>query len=194
MLAADAHLEGGPCVPSLGGGHLHQAPHARLVQRGKGVLLEDAGLQIRREEVVDVVARDAERGLRQIVGAEAEELGLLGDLVGGQGGARQLDHRAHHVVHRRALLLEDLRGNAADNRRLVAHLFNGADERNHDLQVRLAAVLLHVDRGLEDGPRLHLGDLGERDAKTAAAQPEHGIHFMQLLHPGQKDAKILQLG
>ena len=55
-------------------------------------------LEIRRQEVVDVVARDAERGLRQVVGAEAEELGFFGDLIGGEGGARQFDHGADHVV------------------------------------------------------------------------------------------------
>ena len=45
-----------------------------------------------------VVARKAHGGLRQIVGAEAEELGLLGDLVGGQRRARNLDHGADQVM------------------------------------------------------------------------------------------------
>ena len=34
----------------------------------------------------------------------------LGDLVGRQGAARHLDHRADHVLHLDALLLEDLLG------------------------------------------------------------------------------------
>ena len=34
------------------------------------------------DEAAVVVAAHAERGLRQVVGAEAEELGRLGDLVG----------------------------------------------------------------------------------------------------------------
>ncbi len=85
-------------------------------------------------------------------------------------------------------------GDAADDGRLVAHLLNGADERNHDFEVRIAAVILDVDRGLEDGARLHFGDLGERDAETAAAQAEHGVDFVQLLDAGQQNAQFLQLG
>ena len=42
MFAADADLEVGPRVASLGRGHLHQLPNARLVEGGEGILLEDA--------------------------------------------------------------------------------------------------------------------------------------------------------
>ena len=76
--------------------------------------------------MVDVVAADAEGGLGEVVGAEAEELGLFGDLVGGEGGAGQLDHGAHHVIDGDALLLEDLLGDAADDGGLVAHLLDGS--------------------------------------------------------------------
>ena len=47
MLAADAHLESGAGVASLGRGHLHQQADARLVERGEGILLEDAVLHDR---------------------------------------------------------------------------------------------------------------------------------------------------
>jgi hypothetical protein len=50
--------------------------------------------------VAGIVAADAERGLGEIVGAEAEELGLLGDLAGHQRGAGQLDHGADEIVDR----------------------------------------------------------------------------------------------
>ena len=138
--------------------------------------------------------RDAVGGLGEIVGAEAEELGLFGDLVGGEGGARQLDHGAHHVVDRGALLLEDLCGDAADDGGLIAHLLDGADQRNHDFEVRIAALVLDVDGGLEDGARLHLGDLGEGDAEAAAAQAEHGVGLVQLLDARQQRAQFLELG
>ena len=56
---------------------------------------------------LDVVAREAERGLREVVGAEREEVGLLGDAVRHEAGARQLDHRADdHVEVLAALLLD----------------------------------------------------------------------------------------
>src|ERR1019366_10002484 len=53
MLAADANLEVGPGVASLGRSHLYQQAHARLIESGKGILFEDSGLDVRREEVVD---------------------------------------------------------------------------------------------------------------------------------------------
>jgi hypothetical protein len=34
------------------------------------------------DRALDVVAREPERGLRQVVGAEREELGVLGERVG----------------------------------------------------------------------------------------------------------------
>src|ERR1035441_8358475 len=52
MLAADAYLERGPRLASLGRGHLDQLPDARLIEGGEGVLLEDARLHIGRKELV----------------------------------------------------------------------------------------------------------------------------------------------
>ena len=60
----------GRVLRPLATAHLHQLAHAHLVEGGEGILLEDAELEIRGQEVVDVVARDAEGGLREVVGAE----------------------------------------------------------------------------------------------------------------------------
>ena len=123
-----------------------------------------------------------------------EELGLFGDLIGGQGGARNLDHGAHLVVDLGLLLREDLIGHAANDGGLVAHLLDGADERDHDLGMRIAALQLDRDRGLDDGARLHLGDLRERDAEAASTQPEHGVLLVQLFNARQQRAQFLELG
>ena len=37
-----------------------------------------------------------------------------------------------------------------------------------------------VERGLEDGARLHLVDLGEQDAEPAAAQAQHRVGFLEV--------------
>ena len=55
---------------------------------------QDFLLQIVGQEPVDVVAAVAEGHLRQVVGAEAEEIGGLGQFVGRHRGARHFDHRA----------------------------------------------------------------------------------------------------
>ena len=56
---------------------LHELADAGLVERGERVLLEDLVLDVGHEEVAHVVAADAERGLGEVVRAEAEELGGL---------------------------------------------------------------------------------------------------------------------
>jgi hypothetical protein len=55
-------------------------------------------LQVIGQERVDVVAAVAERHLGQVVGAEAEEVGVLGDLVGGQRRTRDFDHRTDQEI------------------------------------------------------------------------------------------------
>src|SRR6185437_830212 len=97
VLAADADLEIGSSLAAVGGGQLHQLSDAGLVEAGERILLEHALAQIHRQDLADVIAGEAEGGLGQIVGSEAEELGLGGDLAGHQRRPRQLDHGAHQV-------------------------------------------------------------------------------------------------
>ena len=105
-----------------------------------------------------------------------------GNLLGHQSGTRQLDHGSHQVIDRRALLLEDLLGDAADDVALVLHLLDAAGQRNHDLRIHVDALLLDIDGGLQNGARLHLGDLRIGDSQAAAAMAEHGVDFVQLFH------------
>ena len=44
----------------------------------------------------------------------------------------------------------------------------------------LPVLRRHGQHGLEDGARLHLGDLGIAHAEPAAAKPEHGVELGQL--------------
>jgi hypothetical protein len=60
--------------------------------------------------------------------------------------------------------------------------------------MRIAALVLDRDGGLDNGANLHLGDLGEGDAETAAAQSEHGVLLVQLFDPRQQRAQFLELG
>ena len=57
------------------------------------------------QDLVHVVAREAEGGLSEIVGAEGEELGLFGDFVRHQRRPRQLDHGADQVIDCSSLFL-----------------------------------------------------------------------------------------
>ena len=108
----------------------------------------------------------------------------LGDLVGRERRARDLDHGADHVVDLHAALGEHLGGHGAHRGDLVVELLLGADQRDHDLGVHVDALGLDVAGGLEDGARLHAGDLRVDDAQAAAAQAEHGVVLVQVVDLG----------
>ena len=102
---------------------LHQLADAVAIDADEGIVIEQALLQVIAEEAAGIVARQAEAGLRQIVGAEAEELGRLGDLAGAERSARQLDHRAGEIVELHAFGLHHLIGDAVDHRLDEIELF-----------------------------------------------------------------------
>lgn len=86
------------------------------------------------------VAGEAEGRLREVVGAKAEEIGVLGDLVGDHAGARQLEHRTHRNVELDALLGGNLGDHALDDLAGLDMLGRDGNERNHDLGARVDAL------------------------------------------------------
>ena len=69
-----------------------------------------------------------------------------------------------------------------------------ADERDHDLGVRVAAGLALGDGRVEDGPRLDLHEVGDHQAEAAAAQAQHGVLLAQRLDGGQHRARLDERG
>ena len=159
----------------------HQLADAFLVERREGVVREDAVLEVVGEELaLGVVAREPERGLGQVVGAEREEVGVARDLVSAHAGPRQLDHRSDQIRD-----VASLFGGGSD-RELAqpAQLFRERHERVHDLDVgRPARALTHGEGGADDGAHLHLVDLRPLQAESAAARPEHRVRLVQCLDP-----------
>src|SRR5690348_18503664 len=90
MLPADSRLELRSCASSIGHRHADQLPDARFVDHLEGVVGEDATLHVPGKEASRIISAHAEGGLREIVGAEREELRTRRDLIGGERGARQL--------------------------------------------------------------------------------------------------------
>ena len=101
-----------------------------------------------------------------------------------------LDHGAHQVLDARAVLAQHLLGRLEHDLLLAPQLLHVADERDHDLGLDRDALLRHLQRGLEDGARLHARDLRIGDAEAAAAVAEHGVELVQLLDRAQQ---LLQL-
>ena len=82
VLTADADLEVGPRLATALDAGPHEIPDALRVNRRKRILLEDLLLLVDLQELAAVVARKAERELRQVVRAEREELRVTRDLIG----------------------------------------------------------------------------------------------------------------
>ena len=189
MLAADTHLDARTRCPTALGSDADQVADAVLVEADKGIGLEDALVHIGLQEPAGVVAADAEGGLGQVVGAEAEELGVFGQVGGAQCGAGQFDHGADKVFDPVAGLGKDGLGGAVGQFAQIFHLQPEGDQRVHDLgDGGLGRGLFHLQRRLEDGADLHLIDFRIGDAQPATPVAEHGIGLVQFLRPA------LQLG
>ncbi len=102
MFAAQAELEVRARRAAAFDGEADEFAHPLLIQRDEGVLSQDAARLVVAEEGGSVIARDAERGLGEIIGAEGEEFRRLGDFPGLERGARQLDHGADLIGERDA--------------------------------------------------------------------------------------------
>ena len=179
MLAADAELEGVAHLAAALGRDLDQLAHTLAIERDERIDRHDSLRHIGAEEARRVVARDAERGLRQVVGAEGEELRPLCNLASGDRGAGQLDHGADAVVEILAHGAKHLLGDVEEDGSLVVELPIVGHEGNHDLRTYDESPSFRLERGLEDRAALHLGDLGVRDAEPATAMPQHGVGLAQ---------------
>ena len=143
--------------------------HARPVDRLERRAVEDPLLEVVREEAgLDVVARQAERGLREVVRAEGEEVGLLRDPVGDEARARELDHRPDQRAH---VVGAHLRDHVLHPRAQDPDLLLVGDEREHDLDLRRVAEPV-ADRagGGDDRLHLHVVDLRGDDPQPRAAR------------------------
>src|ERR1051325_8519559 len=134
MFAADSDLQVRSRFAALLHGNLHQLAHAFLIDGGKRIALQNAALNVSRQKLADVIARESISRLRKVVGAKAEELSIGRDLISHRTSARQLDHRPDKVINFSSLLFEDLFSHLADDGALVLHLLRHADQRDHDFR------------------------------------------------------------
>src|SRR5579883_2589518 len=82
VFAANAELEVAARVAAPFGGGLDQLADPLAVDRYERIGRQDPQFRIGAKEARGIVATDAECGLREIVGAEGEELRGLGDFAG----------------------------------------------------------------------------------------------------------------
>jgi hypothetical protein len=166
VLAADAELERPDRAAPEPRGHADHLADPGRVERLERRAVDDLELDVTGEDAaLDVVAREPEGGLGQVVRAEREEVRVRRDEVGLEARPRQLDHRPDEEVG--AALEAEARG---DPDREVAHELELAlvgDERDHDLDLRRrAGALAHRGGRAEDRLELHLGDVRREQGRA----------------------------
>ena len=115
-------------APALGR-HLNELSYAFAIQHGKRILLQNAFSKIRGQHFVDCVSREAERGLCEVIGAD-EKTALPGTASATEGGPRQLDDGADHVIHFSFFFFfEYLLRRAIDVRGLIGRFLQRSDQR-----------------------------------------------------------------
>src|SRR5258708_22926099 len=99
MLSANADMEMWTRLTSTLNGDLDQLSDAFTIESGERVLFQYAAIEIDGQELTHVVAGETERSLREIVGAEGEELGLGGNFHRGQARPRQRHPGTRKGIH-----------------------------------------------------------------------------------------------
>src|ERR1700727_1232405 len=137
MLAANADLQLGPRRATPLDGDPHELADAWLIDRREWGALDDSHIDVLRNDPrFDVVAREPQGGLCEVVGPEGEELRMPGDLARHEARAWELDHRADAEVatDREALLDADTQYEVTGQLELA----DVGNERDHDLDARRA--------------------------------------------------------
>ena len=181
MLAADAQLDVWARHATALAGDINKHAHATNIDRCKWVVLDDLALAVARQEAAGVVAAHAERRLRQVIGAETEELRGFCNLIRSNGSARQLNHCAHLVIKLLTSGGHDFACNAMNGFCLQIKLALEGDQRNHHFNLGADARLLNRSGGLKDGARLHLSDFWEHNAQSATTETKHRIELMEFV-------------
>mmetsp|Transcript_27480 Transcript_27480/g.51496 ORF Transcript_27480/g.51496 Transcript_27480/m.51496 type:complete len:341 (+) Transcript_27480:74-1096(+) len=181
VLATNAHLHAGPCAAATLHRNLNELPDAFLVQAHERVLLHDALGLVLWQECPCIVPAQAISGLREVIGAETEELSLLRQAASLQSCSGQLHHGADAVGEVHPLLLLNFTGGLLNHRLELHQLFQGRHQRHHDLSHRCGLrSAADLRRSFEDGACLHLADLRVGDGQAAAAVSQHRVRLLQL--------------
>ena len=183
LLAADADLQirvGGTAQVDA---HLHQHTDALDVEGFKGIVVEDPGVGVERQELVfRILAREGVDGLGQIVGTEGEELGQFGQIAGAGTGPNRFDHGAELEGQGNAVMGFDLGADLVDAGAHALQFLYGDDLRDHDFRTDLNPRLEATGLGFQDGPQLHFVDFRIRDAETDATMAEQRVDLVQVAH------------
>ena len=170
-------------------GNLHQLPDAVLVDGVERIPLQQSELEITRHHTTfHVVTTQAERHLREIVRAEAEEVRVFRKMVGTQRGPRRFDHGSNGDMGSLGTLA--CRGVSRKVGELAQHTFDpasrqcqlvgGDGEGNHHFHDRLESLAGNLFGCLHQCPHLHCVQPRLHDPEPHTAGTQHGVDFRPL--------------
>jgi len=170
-----------------------------LVQNGEGIVGEDLLVLVVLLERWCNRRGEAHEWSGQVVGAEAEEVGLFGD-VAAVSAARGISIMVPTMLMQvlRPALPRTSSATWTTNLLLVLKFLDAADQRDHDLGNHLHALLGTCTTASKTARACISVDLGIGDAETAAAVAQHGVELVQFLdaleQAGQHGLEVLHLG
>ena len=181
VLAADTDVERRIDRLAELDGHFHQLADANLVELCERIVLKDLNVIICGEELAGVVTGEAESHLGEVVCAEAEEVGFLGDIVSCESRSRNLDHGTYFILEAYACGSDFCVSGLNDKLLDELELLDFANQRNHDfrLDLPIGMSLLDIDCGADDSLCLHLCNFRICDSQTAAAMTHHRVELVE---------------
>ncbi len=100
---------------------------------------------------------------------------MLSNTIGHQRCARQLDHRANHVVNGHAILAHHLARDFVNKLGLLPQLFADGNQRHHNLELYLLAFTVDHTSGFKNRATLHSCYFRKQQSETAATKTQHRI-------------------
>src|SRR5262249_12587035 len=122
---------------------------------------------------------EAPAHLGQVIRTEREELGRGRDLPGGQRRTGNLDHRADQRVPADPGFLRDLSEHFLRFLARRLKLLHGADQRDHDLRLRVTTRPYPVGSGMRYRPDLHRVQARDHQPEPHATQSKHRVLLVQ---------------
>src|SRR6185503_18453167 len=117
----------------------------------------------------------------------------LRNSIGHQRRARQLDHRADHVLDGHAILAHHLARDFVNYLRLLPQLFTDRHERHHDLELDFLAFTLNLTGSFKDRATLHARHFRKQQSQTATTETEHWIRFTNAIDLAQQLTLVIDL-
>ena len=186
MLATHAEFQFPFHFAATLGCNLHQLADTGLVDGVEGISLQQPELEVPgHHATLDIVTTQSEGHLGEVVGAEAEEVSVLSQIFGSQGGTRSFDHRADGdycafcplagwcAARQVGKFAQHALHPSARQRQLVI----GNGEWNHDFDDRLEAFTGNLLGRLHECADLHGVQTRFHHTQSHATGSQHGVDF-----------------